>query len=84
LRGSGKAERLVRDIHRGGGVEFGLDDGGGLMGRLRVCGRLGWGVVAVLVLSLSEEDVSNGFVPDEALVLGLSPAHLRRASRSVS
>ena len=84
LRGSGKAERPVKEMLRGGGVGFGLDDGGGLMGLLRVWGRLGWRVVAGLMLSVSEGDVFDGFVSDETLVLGLSPAHLRRASRSVS
>lgn len=74
----------MRDILRGGRDEFGLDDGGGLMGRLRVCGRPGWGFVAELVLLVSEEGAVDGFVPDETLVLGLSPAHVRRASRSIS
>ena len=84
LRGSGKVERPVKEMLRGGGVGFGLNDGGGLMGLLRVWGRLGWRVVAVLMLSVSEEDVVAGSVYDDTLVLGLSPAHLRRASRSVS
>ena len=55
----------MRDILRGGRDEFGLDDGGGLMGRLRVCGRPGWGFVAELVLLVSEEGAVDGFVPDE-------------------
>lgn len=86
LRGSGKAERPVKEMLRGGGVDFWLDGGGGggLMGLLRVWGRLGWRVMAGLMLSVSEGDVFDGFVSDETLVLGLSPAHLRRASRSVS
>lgn len=53
-------------------------DGGGLMGRVRLCGI----AEGVLVLSASMADVVE--VPGGADGLGLSPAHMRRASRSVS
>jgi hypothetical protein len=53
-------------------------DSGGLMGRVRLCGT----GVGVLVLSASMADVVE--VLGGADGLGLSPAHLMRASKSVS